>query len=316
MICGKARTGQALVELAAWGGLMLIAASMLASYMMNFIYTQDVMLRNFRMAVNFARRVNSKGISAGVVHELIVHRKIPVLSFLPGSGYKEFSNTIDVTFTRNLFYKEHDDDPDVPLNLVRIVIDGHILAQEMGVHGGLSHASWLPSALVGDPIFDEVFFVDLALVDAISSDVGVIEVNTPESSSAHIQARNLGLYLSGIKEPWRDLNSSVRARIVSDINSLIVAARVFSGNDAVRNAINDLQSILQTINNNSWEGDITNDWWGEDFQEVLKGEIRINKSNRGGTIAVSHPYTEIKVFKTTHGNREINWSAGDETINW
>ena len=343
------KRGQALVELAAWGGLMLIGASILVSYMMNLIYTQDTMMRNFRMAVNFARQVGAKNTDATVIHELIVHRRIPSLPFLPDSGYREFRHISQVRFTRNMFASESDSDPTYPLILVRIVIDGRILAEEMGIESKrFSYIyDWLPNALRSQSdLLRQVFFTDLPILDMIYGSIeGIIDgakkiIDDPgdfmcgglscnyggrsrrqakrdlknAAEQVKVAAEDYKTFLDGLIGNYRDQDSNTRQQIKTKIAQVISLAV---------NVINlpyfyDKNEVFtKPVEEIMDERDLLNTGhWKGDVAKDYWGKTVIESMKGEIKIGKDNTGGKIEVLNPYLQRRKIRSSYGNNEIEW
>ena len=322
--------GQALLELAAWGGIMFIGASILVSYMLNLIYTQDIMMRNFRMAANFARQIGATGTYATLIHELIAHRKMPNIPFLPTSNYKEFKNISQVLFTRNMFY-HISGDPDMPLTLVRIIVDGASLAKKMGISDKrYPHIStWLPPPMASSILVEDLFVLDLPVLDmiysstqsmvtgaqAIKSDPDRIS-EWDDADNLYQKSKEVTEFLDALPGNYEDQDSTTKEKIHQFVEEVLLSAEPLRDEDEIAEAAGQLERVNDMLGHDTWKGDLPQRYWEKDFIEALKGEMTIMQNNRGGKIKIHKPYTEIRVLRTEYGNNEIEWNAPDEEISW
>ena len=342
------RKGQALVELAAWGGLMLIGASILVSYMMNLIYVQDTMMRNFRMAVNFARQIGAKNTNATVIHELIVHKRIPSLPFLPDSGYKEFRHISQVRFTRNMFATEKDSDPDYPLTMVRIVMDGRILAEEMKIgENRFSHIHkyWLPDALERETaLLNQVFFTDLPILDMIDASLeGIIDGaekirdkpkdfiswgDCRDYSRAKTKIKKYAediigkdgktkkckAFLATLEGSYRDQNEEVKEEVKSCLKSVYGAVSKLVNSECFYDKKEVFTRFADEIGDELFL--LENGYWKGDVAEDYWGKTTIESMKGEIRIEQDNSGGRISVINPYSQRRTIRSSYGNNEIEW
>jgi len=323
------RDAQALLELTIWGGLMLMVASMMVSYIMYLIYRQDIMIRNFRSAVRFAA---DKGATGSMVYQVMVeHRKIPSIgpNFMP--GYREIQHVIGVIWSWNMMWKASSNDPDQTVEIVKYIVDGKDVSEQIPKNPNAN--ALLPRSLRSD---DRTFLViSVSPEEYVSSKTGgVLELLNIYVKKHYPDTYNMIKDLADSVESYFEMSDEEKEEYLNEIQTVINNLKVIRSDleeekedsavpsvwenriNGVDEAISALSALYDCLANEKWRGDV-------DSVEDLLGKKVLIKDQRIETIQfgpnqkrvdVTGTYTVTHVSNTILGNVEITWQADNESI--
>ncbi len=323
---------------------MLMVSSMIVSYIMYFIYQQDLMIRNFRSAVKFAA---GKGQTGGMVYQVMVeHRRIPAIgpSFMP--GYREIQNVVGVIWSWNIVYKEKQGDPKQTAAIVRYIVDGKNVSKQIPKNPNANNL--LPVSLKnkGRDFEDRDFLViDVSPDEYILSEKnnvlnlldGYVRYRYPDTynmvtdlfdefdissgegadnkSYLEMSDEEKADYLNKIQDAIHNLEiirSDIRHKKESAYAPSIWEGREKSVNDA----ISKLSGLHDYLANEKWRGDVESvgDLLGK---KTLVRDQRVETIQVGPSqkrVDITGDYTVTHESEITSGNVEITWQADNESI--
>ncbi len=335
----RTKEAQALLELTIWGALMLMVSSMIVSYIMYFIYQQDLMIRNFRSAVKFAA---GKGRTGGMVYQVMVeHRRIPAIgpSFIP--GYREIQNVVGVIWSWNIMWKESKQDPDQAATIVRYIVDGKNVSKQIPKNPNANNL--LPDSLKNK---DRDFLVIDASPDEyiLSKKDGVLNLldgyvryHYPDTYNmvtdlfdefdiSSGEGADNKSYLEMSDEERADYLNKIQDAIdnlemiksdIEDEKDDAAAPSIWEGREkSVNDAISKLSGLHDYLANEKWRGDVESvgDLLGKKtlVQDQRVETIQVGPSQK--KVDITGNYTVIHESEITSGNVEITWQADNESI--
>ncbi len=311
----KEKSGQALLEISIWGILLLIAASYIASYILYLVYTQDLMIRNFRSAMRFAAQAGRTG--EPVFHVMVEHRPIP--SLLPNRfapGYKEIINVATAIWSWNMYWKESENDPPYSVVLVKYIVDGENIAKKV-VKNPKNHL--LPENLKGKNFF---FVMSLSPTEYLSSEkdsvLNPLKDAVGENDPLY---KDVAAWFNKFDDDnkFEDLSQEDRDNALSELSQLVsrVNARGIGVVDDVNIAkkLNDIHDFLKY---EKWKGDIDrlDQLLNRDYTTRSNLTTKIEVRGDKGQVDVTGDYTISKNIDTNLGTYTINWEAGETHVSW
>lgn len=304
--------GQALVELSIWGTIIFMIASVFISYILVLVYRQDLMIRNFVETVRFASMAGSTG--TPVMQIAIEHRRLPSLLNIFFPAYKEIKETTSAIWSWNMFWKEHKEDPDRPVTLVKIIMDGKNVSRQLIGPPSSNVDRLLPLNLRGKK--NEFLVLSIPPEDEIearrSEVLKRIENDFGKYSSVYQKVKDwLNKWTNG-KNSLADLPYDERQIQIQHLKQILVSAYGAYHIPPI------VSSLLNYLEDEKWRGDIDSlaSLFEEDYTELDKRSAEVVVNGEHGNVKIRGSYIMRRKVNTSSGSKSYEWSTLDENFSW
>ncbi len=303
--------GQALVELSIWGTIILMIASVFVSYVLVLVYRQDLMIRNFVETVKFAASAGTTG--APVMQIAIEHRRVPSLLNIFFPAYREIRDTASAIWSWNMFWKEHDDDPDQPATLVKIIMDGKNVSRQLVGLPPPNIAGLLPSDLRGRE--GQFLVLSVSPDEEIANREGKIleriEDDFGADSYVYQRVRHWLEQWDGVQRSFANLSPGERQHQLQKLKDVLYSAygSYVPG---------EISSLINYLEHESWRGDLDSlsGLFRNNYVERDKRSAEIVVNGDHGRLRITGPYTIHRDVESRTGTKSYEWSSGDESFSW